>query len=506
MEPGPGIWAWDNAPDATTPEAEAALHAIVGDARVVGFGEAVHTGGGWYAAKATLFRHLVTHDGFRALAMETPWLRADLARDYVGSCVGDPREAADSVFPVFADNTLRDLFAWMCAWNQDHPDDPVQFTGFDSQQPAFARDRLRWLAGEAAAPLSACGDDGTGCTEAAQAVEAALAGVDAPWVQEARLLVAGLRADGSTDDRDARDAGMATTFLGFDAQRLRGAKVVVWAHDGHLARDWAHSGQYEFHSLGEHLTTALGDGYVPVSFLGTTVHTNWGAVEPTLRAPKGSVEERLAAGVDAPGALLALAQVPELARGPQPTLIGTLDLPAQFGGIVWLREVRRLEPAIWGGLSVDLAAPGRRGWLVHAPLSKDSLRSGLLQRWQPFTLAEEEWGGRSATLVLRSELDGREAHLTLRARGRDTWVHEEVEPPADVASRTDLAERVGQAVILHGTVSEGGLALTLADGPVSLASRPLPASWEGVGARVVCRATEVGVEACRRPDLELPQR
>src|SRR4029079_8154298 len=94
---------------------------------------ATHTSGGFYEVKAAIIRHLVAHDGFRALAIETPWRLAEGIERYVQTCDGTPADAMNGMFGVFHDVSTLELLVDLCQWNREHPDDRVHVYGFDVQ-------------------------------------------------------------------------------------------------------------------------------------------------------------------------------------------------------------------------------------------------------------------------------------------------------------------------------------------------------------------------------------
>ena len=54
----------------------------------------------------------------------------------MGTGQGDPLDAVtEGLFTVWAAQSVLELVAWMCSYNQLHPEDPVSFWGFDIQQP-----------------------------------------------------------------------------------------------------------------------------------------------------------------------------------------------------------------------------------------------------------------------------------------------------------------------------------------------------------------------------------
>ncbi|MEV7886869.1 erythromycin esterase family protein [Streptomyces sp. NPDC002817] len=108
---------------------------MIGDARVVGLGEATHSSHDFFALKDRVFRHLVEEKGFRTFALEAPWSTGLRLDDYVLHGKGDVRRIMREEFQrdyLWWNNTdcLR-LLEWMRAYNVRHPDDPVRFLGDD---------------------------------------------------------------------------------------------------------------------------------------------------------------------------------------------------------------------------------------------------------------------------------------------------------------------------------------------------------------------------------------
>ncbi|MDN3026874.1 erythromycin esterase family protein [Streptomyces sp. S.PB5] len=111
------------------------LDRMIGDARVVGLGEATHSSHDFFALKDRVFRHLVEEKGFRTFALEAPWSTGLRLDDYVLHGKGDVRRIVREEFQrdyLWWNNTdyLR-LLEWMRAFNVRHPGDPVRFMGDD---------------------------------------------------------------------------------------------------------------------------------------------------------------------------------------------------------------------------------------------------------------------------------------------------------------------------------------------------------------------------------------
>lgn len=112
-----------------------ALDRVVGDARVVGIGEATHGSHEFFALKQRVFRHLVRERGFRTYALEAPWSTGLRLNDYVLHGKGDPRrimrEDFQDSYLLWNTREYLSLVQWMRSWNLAHPGDPVRFMGND---------------------------------------------------------------------------------------------------------------------------------------------------------------------------------------------------------------------------------------------------------------------------------------------------------------------------------------------------------------------------------------
>ncbi len=194
--------------DVTTPDADLAVfEAVIGEAAVVGLGESRHCGGGYLEAKARLVRWLVETQGFRLVTIESPWVRARPATQFVAHGEGDAKAAMNSFFLAFHDRETEAMLAWLAGWNVAHPDDPVRFHGFDVQDSLPELLGVLRDAGASEPQLAACAAGP--CTFDS----------DDPWV---RLAVRGVatrraldaaRVDGRGAYSEVRDLGMADTLL-----------------------------------------------------------------------------------------------------------------------------------------------------------------------------------------------------------------------------------------------------------------------------------------------------
>ncbi len=343
MAPLPdGIVAFAGLDSALSNDDLAPLVGMIGDAQYIGIGESVHTSGGYYAFKERLIRALIEDHGIRVLAMETPRLRAAPVESYLQTCQGNVDSVLTSIFTVFVDDHTVALMAWICQFNQQHPNDPVHFYGFDEQEDNLdSQDLSTWLtaAAPAAAPallaatapchtsehqdydsndnlLPYSDADFAACNSALTAVDSYIADNKATLVAAssaaaeatAEIDSIGLAAWQSQDyyaalDTPAsyasRDIAMYQIFAGLRDLHFPGQKAIIWAHDYHLSADHADAVDYVagVQTFGTQLRAAVGAAYFPIGLIGYNVSINWpnvgkgaqplpdpGSVEATLHA------------------------------------------------------------------------------------------------------------------------------------------------------------------------------------------------------------------------------
>ncbi|MEU6975801.1 erythromycin esterase family protein [Streptomyces sp. NPDC046371] len=111
------------------------LERIVGNAKVVGVGEATHSSGEFFRVKHRIFEQLVERQGFTTFALEANWSTGLLVDDYVRFGKGDirkiMRDEFQNAYGFWNTQEYLDLFTWMRRHNQRHPEHPVRFMGND---------------------------------------------------------------------------------------------------------------------------------------------------------------------------------------------------------------------------------------------------------------------------------------------------------------------------------------------------------------------------------------
>ena len=318
----------------------AAVGDIVDDAQVVALGESTHGTSEFFRLKHRVLEYLVREYGFRMFAIEDQQLVMEQVNTYVHGGPGTVEDAMRGMFGVWHTTEVRDLIKWMRTYNAEHPGDPVEFVGFDMQNPTLPIDSLyafaRRYEPSLYPTLAHLLDDYREAwrrstypqymvTDSihhrwADAAEAAWHLVEAR--RDAWLRRAGSAADSSAVEwavqnarvaaqagrfnfnyQPDRDSSMAANLAWHLERRGPGTRAVVWAHDAHISKGRAATtqGNYFVSSMGDYLDHQLGDAYRAFGIMSydgtyTAVRSMWGgsrdlAVFEAFPAPAGSLEE-----------------------------------------------------------------------------------------------------------------------------------------------------------------------------------------------------------------------
>ncbi|MFK0046071.1 erythromycin esterase family protein [Streptomyces sp. NPDC090741] len=114
-----------------------ALDAMIGDAKVVGLGEATHGSHEFFAMKQRVFSHLVEEKGFTTFGLEMSWTAGLLIDEYLQGGPGDARRIAKETLTgsPWEREEFVSLIAWMRRYNDRHPGRKVHFMGNDIGAP-----------------------------------------------------------------------------------------------------------------------------------------------------------------------------------------------------------------------------------------------------------------------------------------------------------------------------------------------------------------------------------
>lgn len=246
------------------------LKPLIGDARIVALGECTHGSGEIFRMKHRLLEFLVTEMGFRIFAIEANLPEANMMNEYVLYGKGTAEKALDAMyFWTWHTKEVLEMAKWMRAYNIAHPDKMVQFTGFDMQYSQGACDNLTQFAARYATDLKPLMDsvalycDRLSVAGANQTISPGDKARLKDWLEQADDLLKKNRRRYAQQAGDSilewqarnlvvlqqyfllatqfgssyniRDKAMADN-IAWLANRYRGQKLVLWAHNGHVSR------------------------------------------------------------------------------------------------------------------------------------------------------------------------------------------------------------------------------------------------------------------------------
>jgi len=265
------------------------LNAIVGNARIVALGEGSHGTAEFFKMKHRILRYLVEKKGFTVFSIEADWGAALAVDDYVRTGQGSAGSALVGLgFWTWNTQEVLDMIEWMRAYNTAPGKHAMlSFAGFDMQGPVKALQLLvAYLRDHDSADLPALQGaiacirpqgQVTAPTPADTACQAGLVAFAATLDSKKENLVAAssprefllarhalevvTQAQAFDAGMITRDAAMAQNVQWLAQSAYPGQKMVVWAHNGHVAAD---AGTLTYAPMGTYLRKTFGRDYVVI--------------------------------------------------------------------------------------------------------------------------------------------------------------------------------------------------------------------------------------------------
>ncbi len=351
------------------------LKELIGDARVVGLGEATHGTHEFFTMKDRLLRFLVQEMGFTFFAIEDAWGEANYINDYVFGYTQDLDDAflSGTTYWTWKTEEVRTMVEWMRALNDD-PSTPfsIGYAGIDCNQDPLASIEMLLNYLEALDPdyqsqaqvkTNCIGQEGsfydiqTASPEVQQeclislqevydyivsneeAYTSAASQIEYEILKQASRNIVQSAEVALSSDPTLRDRYMAENMIWWLNVLGPESKVVLWAHNGHVAKGDPDQ-CYSCVGLGYFMQQALGQEYYVMGFAfdqgdfqaSAVQGETWSNVEPQSLppAPEGTLTWRLRqAGLG--NVMLPLDNLPPEASWP--------GQPVQFwdvGSAVWL--------------------------------------------------------------------------------------------------------------------------------------------------------------------------
>ena len=121
----------------------APLGDVIGNARIVGLGEATHGTSEFFQMKDRMVRYLAMQKGFTIFSIEANMPEAYRLNDYVLNGVGDPNVLLKGMnFWTWNTQEVLDMILWMRQYNLSGKG-RIEFTGFDMQTPTLSLENVR---------------------------------------------------------------------------------------------------------------------------------------------------------------------------------------------------------------------------------------------------------------------------------------------------------------------------------------------------------------------------
>ncbi len=260
------------------------LKDMIGNARIVALGEATHGTHEFFQMKHRMLKFLVEEMGFNIFAIEANWPEANLINDYVHTGKGEPAQILRS-YAGDGGKEVLDMIEWMRAYNENPSNTrKISFYGFDiANAGPMARNNVAQYmqkvdpqaATQVTEDYSCYPGNSVACQAELQAVYDWLVQHQADYrakssseefslaLHSARVAIQYQDFTAHNNNGLIRDRYMAENVTWILDQAGLDAKIVLWAHNGHVGM----SGDENFQTMGNHLRQQYGNQMVVFGFL-----------------------------------------------------------------------------------------------------------------------------------------------------------------------------------------------------------------------------------------------
>ncbi|HYH08992.1 MAG TPA: erythromycin esterase family protein [Thermoanaerobaculia bacterium] len=394
----PSEWLVLNSIPFTTTEARSGLadleplRRLVGNARIVSLGEATHGSRDFFTMKHRILEFLVEEMGFTIFAIEANLPEADRVNDYVLRGEGDPRKAlAGMYFWTWNTAEVLDQIEWMREYNLRRGGrPPVQFRGFDAQfypyaiaqvdaylarvDPARSAELARsydcmraypsardYIA-RSAATRNACAAslDAAITTLGSRRAEYSAASSANEFERYLRYAHVVRQAEAQLSQRSVRDRHMADNVEWLADVAHPGEKLVLWAHNYHVAANALGQMGYYLRERFKKDMVVFGFAFNKGWFNARTGGTGPVDAQRTLGAPNNGWEKTFLRDAGKPRYFLDLRNLPKgqvadllaetrtlwiIGAGWIPSALQTahrwpIDMPSAFDVLIFIEEVK----------------------------------------------------------------------------------------------------------------------------------------------------------------------
>ncbi len=278
-----------NSADPAIPESNFdALKEKIGDAKIVGLGEANHGTTEFWGIRQKISEYLIEEMGFSAILMEAGFPNSLYINDYVTRGEGSAPEAHEKL-SVWRYQEMRDLIDWMRAYNVDHSVEgqapPISYFGYDcafqnwNEAINLITGYLQVVDPDKKETIRTILENYT--VEDARYVCDFLESNKEEYVSLSsdyefniiRRISLNLEPNWNTlynlrnnlPDYNIRDGFNIENVNWIIENMLDGGKVVIWAHNGHVGNCHLENNGEIAHMLGSRLKNQYGDDYYVIA-------------------------------------------------------------------------------------------------------------------------------------------------------------------------------------------------------------------------------------------------
>lgn len=259
-----------------------ALREIIGDARLVGLGEATHGTTEFWSMRQKISDYLVRNMGFRAILMEAGFPNSLIIDNYILHGEGSAA-AAHEKLGSWRYREMRELIDWMRTYNmeQTDPHAKIHYVGYDcafhnwEQAIALIANYIQEADPDAVSDITEKLNNYT--LEDADGVHAYFVSnqdrlverTDRDRYQLILRIVENLvpnwnvwyNVRNNLPDLEIRDPCNLENVQWIIREMLNGGKVVIWAHNGHVGNTFLQDNGTEAQMLGSRLKNLFGSDY-----------------------------------------------------------------------------------------------------------------------------------------------------------------------------------------------------------------------------------------------------
>ncbi len=267
----------------------------IADKPMIGLGEATHGTSEFFKAKHRIFRYLVEKHNYKIFAFEADFGESLLINEAIQK--GDSTQIESlmknkMLFWTWKTEEVKDLLVWMCKYNLGKSDDEkVQYMGIDCQYLTYNPGLLEDYLTLTHAPFFSYAKEilvstvsfSTNTNYANYLIkldnlldtmtlykpQLIAASSEKKYLLNERILKTIRQTLEGRFDESYRDRYMAENAVWL-LDYFNRKKIVVWAHDGHIAN----GNLWGVTRMGYHLNKLLSTDYVPVGFLFSTGYFN----------------------------------------------------------------------------------------------------------------------------------------------------------------------------------------------------------------------------------------